>query len=479
MKREIFWEAHSDSTSFPSGGRKIYHERSAIGDMLSAIQNMTMRGLGSNESSPYSFMGGKMLSVGDLIDINYIPSESDISLKLLVDFYEEYLCKRIFIFTLRDGQTVKLFFRDATELFHISGIDHIYEGIPMDGSRFIQEIKDGNINLTTVKNVNTAAYKDYEIRIRSMACIDTIIKNCEYLWYPSGKIPGSQIDVKYLLLKGLDEKNLHLGIDTYKINRPYFTRTLLITEGDNAGKFIGKADDRLKVSKLEIRDKDTNQLLILIERELAEQTAFLEVETYSEEWFSKELPILLKNHLVEYAENTILDVFLQYISIEWIQRVSSINENLEIAWNMKDEEAASKEWILILLDVLGDKLTDETFVKHILDVSLDFVEECERLLPGCVHKSDKKSWGLACRKYIEQNKSAIKDKVRMLDFYWVGKIVGEAIRKYEKEELNASLQMHITDYITMEFEDIVTEVLTQKLTEQKEVVLEKISTMLS
>lgn len=64
-------------------------------------------------------------------------------------------------------------------------------------------------------------------------------------------------------------------------------------------------------------------------------------------------------------------------------------------------------------------------------------------------------------------------------FYWVGKIVGEAIRKYEKEELNASLQMHITDYITMEFEDIVTEVLTQKLTEQKEVVLEKISTMLS
>lgn len=35
----------------------------------------------------------------------------------------------------------------------------------------------------------------------------------------------------------------------------------LITEGDNAGKFIGKADERLKVSKLEIRDKDTNQLL--------------------------------------------------------------------------------------------------------------------------------------------------------------------------------------------------------------------------
>ena len=181
MKRKIFWEAHPDSTSFPSGGRKIYHERSAIGDMLSAIQNKAMRGLGSHESSLYSRMGGKMLSVSDLIDINYIPSESDISLELLVDFYEDYLCKRIFIFTLRDGQVVKLFFRDATELFHVSGIDHVYEGVPMDGSRFIQEIKAGNIDLTTVKNVNAAAYKDYEIRVRSMACIDTIIKNCEYL----------------------------------------------------------------------------------------------------------------------------------------------------------------------------------------------------------------------------------------------------------------------------------------------------------
>ena len=60
-----------------------------------------------------------MLSVGNLVDIKYIPAESDISLKLLVDFYEDYLCKRIFIFTLRDGQVVKLFFRDATELFHL------------------------------------------------------------------------------------------------------------------------------------------------------------------------------------------------------------------------------------------------------------------------------------------------------------------------------------------------------------------------
>ena len=37
--------AQQDSTSFPSGGHKIYHERSAIGDMLSAIHYEDRMGL--------------------------------------------------------------------------------------------------------------------------------------------------------------------------------------------------------------------------------------------------------------------------------------------------------------------------------------------------------------------------------------------------------------------------------------------------
>lgn len=418
-----------------------------------------------------------MLSVSDLIDINYIPSESDISLELLVDFYEDYLCKRIFIFTLRDGQVVKLFFRDATELFHVSGLDHVYEGVPMDGSRFIQEIKAGNIDLTTVKNVNAAAYRDYEIRVRSIACIDTIIKNCEYLWYPSGKIPDSEIEVKYLLLKGLGEKNLHLGIDTYKVNRPYFTRTLLITEGDNAGKFIGKADERLKVSKLEIRDKDTNKLLIFVDRELAEQTALAEVEKYSEEWFARELPILLKKHFAEAVGDKIFNALMQCISFEWMQKVRTIDENVEAAWNMKEEDADSSEWLGLLLDVLSDKLSDEIFVRAILAISPELVTEYESILSGCIRASDKKAWSLACRKYIEQNKSDIKDKVEKLDSYWVGKIVGEAIRKYDKEELDAALVRHITEYIALELENVVAELFIDKLYEQKEMFLERISTL--
>lgn len=58
-----------------------------------------------------------MLTVPDLINIQYIPEITDISLILMVDFYEQYLCKRFWVFELADGQKVKLFFKDTSEIF--------------------------------------------------------------------------------------------------------------------------------------------------------------------------------------------------------------------------------------------------------------------------------------------------------------------------------------------------------------------------
>ena len=403
-----------------------------------------------------------MLAVSDLIDINYIPSENDISLELLVNFYEDYLCKRIFIFTLRDGRVVKLFFRDATEVFHVSGIDHVYEGVPMDGSRFLQEIKAGNVDLETVKNVNPAAYRDYEIRIRSMACIDTIIKNCEYLWYPSGKIPDSEIEVKYLLLKGLDEKNLHLGIDTYKANRPYFAKTLLITEGDKVGKFIAKADERLKVSKLEIRDKDTNQLFVCVERELAEHTALAEAKRYAKEWLDKELPVLLGQLWEVSCGDDLWEIWIQTIQSE----TCAFDSDVKLALEMKEDASDSEEWKSLLIDVIAEKLSDKAWFKNMLFTTMG--AEYENVLCRGISTATKKIWCSDCRKYVELHKHDIKDKVQTLDAYWAAKISAEAIRKYVKEVLENELADWVREYITQAGKDVVADIVMEKIIEQKD-----------
>ncbi len=53
------------------GGRKIYHECSAIGDMLSVIQQLAMVGLGLFRPSFYSYMGGNIMSELMRIDAEY------------------------------------------------------------------------------------------------------------------------------------------------------------------------------------------------------------------------------------------------------------------------------------------------------------------------------------------------------------------------------------------------------------------------
>ena len=238
-----------------------------------------------------------MLTVPELINIQYIPEITAISLALIVDFYEQYLCKRIFVFELEDGQKVKLFFKDTSEIFHVSGIDHIYGNKPMDGTHFVDGIRNKTIDLLTLENINRPAFTDYIDRIRCLVCIDTILKNCEYLWFPTGIIEDSKIRVKYLLLKGIDNKNLHLGIDTYKENRPYFTKTLLVTEGASSTKFVEKAEDRIRVAKIEIIDKESNTVIETVDRIAAINKADEEINRIGVKWINDVFPYLLKEYM--------------------------------------------------------------------------------------------------------------------------------------------------------------------------------------
>jgi hypothetical protein len=415
-----------------------------------------------------------MLSVNDLIDINYIPLKSDISLQLLIDFYEQYLCRQIFIFSLRNGEVIKLFFRDATEIFHISGIDHIYEGTPMNGTRFLEEVKNGKIDFSVLKTVNVNAYKDYEIRIRSMACLDTIIKNCEYLWYPSGKIPNSAIEVKYLLLKGLDGKNIHLGIDSYKENRPYFSRTLLVTEGNTIDKFVRKADEKLRVSKLEIRDKDTDNALLCIDRERAEQIAMEKVRIYADKWFANDFPILIFDYLVKNNNKSVLEMWLQNISEETLNQIGKLYDDIEFVLQMRSETVNLHEWRDLLFEVLGNVLKDSNCIKNVLILTMINFNEYQEVFKNSIKRTVRSGWKASLRKNNEANKVSFKNRIDNLDFYWSGKIVAEVIRKYDKEEADANIASHIDEYILSRGPQVITSILVNEICEQPDYILNEL-----
>lgn len=366
-----------------------------------------------------------MLEVNDLININYIPEEREISLSLLIDFYEQYLSKRVFIFTLENNEKVKLFFRKTSEIFHISGIDHIYEDVPMDGSRFVEEVKNMNMDINTLKEVNLPVYKDYAMRIRSMFCIDAIIKNCEWLYYSNGKIPNTDIPVTYLLLKSLDGKKLHLGIDTYKKGRPYFARTLLITEGSFENKFIERAKSCFKVSKLEIKDKCTDCLLECINRKEAELYVKNEVERITEKW-----------------TKTVFETEL---------------------WNFFTNFDTSKNIISEMGKLLKDNkqscFNDANMLRKVIE---DNEGNIKISLLNRIKKQQKVDWIKKLSTEIEKHRAEIRQQTDVLDPYWAGKLVGEGIRRYKKEEIPIKLRNEIEFYLDKKSVDIFLNILQKK-----------------
>lgn len=382
-----------------------------------------------------------MLSVNDLININRIPSESELSLSLLLDFYDQYLTKRIFIFTLKNGEVVKLFFKDPSEIFHISGIDHIYSGVPMDGSKFIEEIRNKNIDLTNVKNINPSAYKDYLDRIRSMFCIDTIIKNCEYLFFPDGKIPDSKIKVTYLLLKGLDDKNLHLGIDTYKKGRPYFSRTLLVTDGNSLGKFVDKANDRLRVTKLEIRDKDSDTVIEIVEREQGEVQLAKDLAQITQNWIASDLQQIIRDFYTS-DEETITKIVSEWGTFT-SKNLSMLGE--DVLYFVNERSAIEiQEWQALLAEAIKESIQTETIL---ISTILPGCDAYKVILKNCVRKQHKVAWKRLLHTEIESHKSTIRQNVNKLDPYWSGKITGEGIRAYEEEEVLKQLDVALSTFL--------------------------------
>ena len=339
-----------------------------------------------------------MLAINDLINIKHIPAEEELSLKLLIDFYENYLCKRLYKFTLDDGKEVKITFKGASEIYHISGIKHLYNDRFMDGTRFSQEARDGKIDFSTLRKINPNAFNDYSERIRSFACIDTILKNCEYLWFPEGRIEDTKIKVRYLLLKAIEEYNLHMGIDTYNNGKIFYPKTLLVTKGLQKNKFIDKASIKSKVSRLEIRIKATDEIEEVIDREKAYDIAKSYIQNKIDEW----------------------------LRTKFIANLEAHNFSKEVH-------------PLLLKD--NDKIYN-------LNEAIQFV--CEN-----ISNSQKKEWISSLNNYIRSISDLLMNVVFKYDPYWTNKIVSETIRGFSNNDLKSLIMKTIKEYIEEKYKTTI------------------------
>ena len=166
-----------------------------------------------------------MLTVSDLLGINHISSMQDISLKLYKEFFDDILCKRIFLYELEDGKKIKLVFQQ-NNLLHILGAQHIL-GNKYKASKFNTEIINGNMTFEELEKKNGIVFNDYTSRFLNFSNLYHVITNCDMVYFDKDTYnknrksnEESLMDFSYILYEDINnKKDFYDLINTIEILR--------------------------------------------------------------------------------------------------------------------------------------------------------------------------------------------------------------------------------------------------------------------
>ncbi|MGZ4121845.1 MAG: PBECR4 domain-containing protein [Tumebacillaceae bacterium] len=172
-----------------------------------------------------------MLDIHALRDLSKNPAINQISLKLLVEFFEYYLEPYRYLFTLEDGTTIQLDF-DSHRLCHLLGLESVMKPTPYHilknykGQLGYENIKSEAIDFKDLKNKRPKNFSNGKDKFVHFHLIPRLLEESNLLLeYDPGKVQGSRIQCK-LLMYSLDESSyVHLGLELEDHGRSYYPRT--------------------------------------------------------------------------------------------------------------------------------------------------------------------------------------------------------------------------------------------------------------
>lgn len=179
----------------------------------------------------------QMLSATDLLTITAKPSETDISLEILHQFYKEHLCGRVFTFELDDTarSMVKLRFLDR-HLCHLLGIQHIVKSLKNKydylGKKGSGKLENGTLTIDFLKKTNKAWYKSKRDRILYFPFVHQIVKNPTVIVFSSDGL-NTNIVVDIILYNQVNNTFLHLGLDKDTDSDFYYPKSFYDRKNDD------------------------------------------------------------------------------------------------------------------------------------------------------------------------------------------------------------------------------------------------------
>lgn len=216
-----------------------------------------------------------MLTLEQLKTIEQTPDEGDVSLKLLADFYEEYISNRSYELELGDG-TILVFSAENRHFPHLIGLHkfqdknhsnrllHSKKQLKKDNG--FNNLKNSRITLKDLKSVcgNTKRYNNYKKRILNFPFSYQLLRESVFISYDKGAVEkNTRINGDYIFVNDIGNDKLHFFfIDcannlieedvTEDIGDDLVVPITFIVTKKNDFNFVGN-QDILKIRKITIK----------------------------------------------------------------------------------------------------------------------------------------------------------------------------------------------------------------------------------
>lgn len=209
-----------------------------------------------------------MHSIEDLYNLTEKPILSKISLKLLQEYYKEYLMPYKFTYSLNNNQKINLVFNDSN-FCHLLGIETVAEAkfgknrkltSKYRGVTGYKNISNQNITFKTLKGLSPVKFKSIKDKLIFFYLLPHLLESSklfiEYKHDPS----VSFVQCKFLIYDMLHGSMIHLGIEIEN-GTNFFPRTFLIeriTQFNDGTRFINNQNDEIEVQEITITKRFSN-----------------------------------------------------------------------------------------------------------------------------------------------------------------------------------------------------------------------------
>lgn len=199
-------------------------------------------------------MGWIMLTTDELFNLTRIPKISEISLKILQEFYDIYICPNIYVFELENKSVIKLEFLDVN-FCHLMGFQHI---VPYKLSKFYGGengyvgVFNNDITIKKLRSIDSRKFARNKDKILCFSYLYKLLQNCEIIKF-SNNLLRSRISCEFILYDTQFERRIHLGIERDEKRGVYYPRTFLV-ERENGDRYVVN-QEHLKILNRKIISK--------------------------------------------------------------------------------------------------------------------------------------------------------------------------------------------------------------------------------